>query len=77
LVRRLADTLGLDRQNLLILAHPEAKEIIGEAKPEKVWKTSPSWQRFIENRELLSRYNVTPIRSSVAITGAASKIFAR
>jgi transcriptional regulator with XRE-family HTH domain len=59
LIRRLADALGLDRQNLLILAHPEAKELIAEAKPEKVRKTSPSWQRFIENQELLNRYNVT------------------
>ena len=59
LIRRLADTLGLDRQNLLILAHPEAKELVAEAKPEKMPKTSPSWQRFIKNRELLNRYNVT------------------
>jgi len=59
LVGRLADILGLDRQNLLILAHPEAKELVAEAKPEKMLKTSPSWQRFIKNRELLNRYNVT------------------
>lgn len=59
LVGRLADALGLDRQNLLILAHPEAKELIAETKPEQKRKTSPSWQRFIENRELLNRYNVT------------------
>jgi transcriptional regulator with XRE-family HTH domain len=59
LVGRLADALGLDRQTLLILAHPEAKELIAEAKPQKERKTSRSWQRFIENRELLSRYNVT------------------
>ncbi len=59
LVARLADTLGLDRQNLLILAHPEVKELIAKAKPEQKRKTSPSWQRFVENRELLNRYNVT------------------
>jgi len=59
LVARLADTLGFDRQNLLILAHPEFKELITEIKSEKKRKTSPSWQRFIENRELLNRYNVT------------------
>src|ERR1700758_184620 len=59
LVGRLADTLGLDRQTLLILAHPETKELIAEAKPDKVRKASPSWQRFIKNRELLNRYNVT------------------
>ena len=55
----LADILGLDRQHLLILAHPEAKELIAEAKPEKVRQPSPSWRRFVENRELLTRYNVT------------------
>ena len=59
LLGRLADTLGLDRQNLLILAHPEAKELVAEAKPEKMQKTSPSWRRFTDNRELLNRYNVT------------------
>src|SRR5215471_6308839 len=59
LVARLADTLGLDRQNLLILAHPEAKALIAEAKPEQKRETSPSWQRFIENRGLLNRHSVT------------------
>ena len=46
-------------QNLLILTHPEAKELIAEVKPERKPKTSQSWQRFIENRELLQRYDVT------------------
>jgi len=59
LIARLADIFGLDRQNLLILAHPEAKELIAEAKQEKQRKAPPSWQRFIENHELLIRYNVT------------------
>src|SRR5947209_19894015 len=34
LVGRIADILGLDPQNLLILAHPEAKALIAEAKPQ-------------------------------------------
>ena len=59
LVAQLADALHLNRQDLLILAHPEAKEFIVEAKPEQRLKLSPSWQRFIENRGLLARYNVT------------------
>jgi len=59
LVGRLADTLGFDRQNLLILAHPQIKELIAEARPEQKRKTSPSWQRFSENRELLNYYNIT------------------
>ena len=59
LVARLADVLGLDRQNLLIQAHPEAKELIEQAKPKERRKGSPSWQRFIKNKQLLVRYNVT------------------
>ena len=59
LVGRIADTLGVDRQDLLILAHPEAKALIAEAKPETRQKVAPSWQRFIENHELLARYQVT------------------
>jgi transcriptional regulator with XRE-family HTH domain len=59
LVARLADILALDKQQLLVLAHPEAKELIREATHEKPRKGSPSWRRFIENHELLARYNVT------------------
>ena len=59
LVARLAEVLDLDRQNLLIQAHPEAKVLIDQAKPEERRKTSPSWRRFIENKQLLLRYNVT------------------
>jgi transcriptional regulator with XRE-family HTH domain len=59
LVAKIADTLGLDRQQLLILAHPEAKALIAEANSKPPKKTSPSWQRFIKNHELLARYHVT------------------
>jgi transcriptional regulator with XRE-family HTH domain len=59
LVAKIADTLGLDRQELLILAHPEAKALIAKANSKPPKKTSPSWQRFIKNHELLARYGVT------------------
>lgn len=59
LVARMADILGVDSQNLLILAHPEAKALLAEPKPETGGKTAPSWQRFIKNHELLARYHVT------------------
>jgi transcriptional regulator with XRE-family HTH domain len=55
---RLADVLGVDRQKFLIMAHPEAKGLLAEAKPERR-KTSPSWRRFVENEAILTRYNVT------------------
>jgi transcriptional regulator with XRE-family HTH domain len=56
LVARLADILGLDRQNLLILAHPDARALIAAAKPEIPRKVAPSWQRFLDNHALLARY---------------------
>jgi transcriptional regulator with XRE-family HTH domain len=59
LVGKIADTLGLDRQELLVVAHPEAKALIAEAKPEIRKKATSSWRRFITNQKLLARYGVT------------------
>ena len=59
LVAKVADALGLDRQQLLILAHPETKALIAETKSKPLKKTALSWQRFIKNHELLARYHVT------------------
>jgi transcriptional regulator with XRE-family HTH domain len=58
LVARIADTLGLDRQDLLFLAHPEAEALVAKEK-ETQKKTAPSWQRFIKNHKLLAYYQVT------------------
>lgn len=59
LVARVADTLGLDRQELLVLAHPEAKALLTSNQIETPKKTTPSWQRFIKDHALLARYHVT------------------
>jgi transcriptional regulator with XRE-family HTH domain len=59
LVARIADSLSLDRQDVLLLAHPEARDLLSREKSESR-KTPPlSWQRFIKNRVLLARYHVT------------------
>jgi len=59
LVARVADTLGLDRQELLVLAHPEAKALLTANQVESPKKATPSWQRFIKDHALLARYHVT------------------
>jgi transcriptional regulator with XRE-family HTH domain len=61
LVRRLADALGLNPREMLLLAHPEAKYLIGETggAPEASRK-GDVWRRFASNRALLRRHNVTP-----------------
>jgi transcriptional regulator with XRE-family HTH domain len=58
LVARLADSLGLDRQEVLLLAHPEARALLSAPSPARK-KSTPSWQRFIKDQALLSRYYVT------------------
>jgi transcriptional regulator with XRE-family HTH domain len=59
LVGRIADTLGLDRQQILILAHPETRELLTTRNSESGTKMSPCWKRFIKARELLAWYHVT------------------
>ena len=59
LVARMADILGLDRQDVLIQAHPEAKELISEPKADPNKTGAPGWQKFINNQELLARHHVT------------------
>ncbi|MBF6567797.1 MAG: helix-turn-helix transcriptional regulator [Candidatus Binataceae bacterium] len=65
LIERMATTLDLNRQELFILAHPEAEGMINnhsaatvtqEPKPQ----VGDAWHRFVNDRALLARYKVTP-----------------
>ena len=61
LLKHLADVLELDRWQLFLLAHPEAKSLMGSradaAPPEDPAK---AWQRFVNARTLRARYQITP-----------------
>jgi transcriptional regulator with XRE-family HTH domain len=59
LVGRIADTLALDPQELLLLAHPEARVLLSAKESEPRKRRPLSWQRFIKNSALLARYHVT------------------
>jgi transcriptional regulator with XRE-family HTH domain len=59
LVTRIADTLGLDRQEVLLLAHPEARVLVSHTESEPRPRPPRSWQRFIKNTALLARCHVT------------------
>ena len=59
LIARMADVLGVDRQELLVLVHPEAKALLVEPATKPSRKATPSWQRFIKDHALLARYHVT------------------
>jgi transcriptional regulator with XRE-family HTH domain len=59
LVARIADTLGLDRQEVLLLAHPEVSALLSRTEAEPRQRPSLSWQRFTKNDALLARCHVT------------------
>jgi len=58
LINRLSKTLGLDAKELLVLAHPEAKQIVDRALPASK-RGDGAWQRFVSNQALLRRHAVT------------------
>lgn len=57
LINRLGEGLGLNTKELLLLAHPEARQIIDGAGPLR--KESGAWERFASNRALLRRHAVS------------------
>ncbi len=60
LVKRIANALGLDRRELLFLAHPESKYLVGSVDRHAATKANDSWRKFASNRAVLKRHNVTP-----------------
>ena len=58
LINRLGETLGLSAKELLVLAHPEAKQIINGDQPSAK-NNGEAWQRFVSNKALLRRHAVT------------------
>ncbi|MFZ1887849.1 MAG: helix-turn-helix transcriptional regulator [Candidatus Binataceae bacterium] len=60
LLSRIAETLGLDKQGLFLLTHPEARALVTkerEAAPSN--HRDLSWKRFASDRALLARNGVT------------------
>ena len=60
LLRKLADTLGLNRQELLFLIHPEAKYLTEEHPAASRDGKPDGWHQFASNRALLKSHRVTP-----------------
>jgi transcriptional regulator with XRE-family HTH domain len=61
LLKRLADVLQLDRWQLFLLAHPEAKSLLSSSTtPAPREDPTKAWQRFANTRALRGRYHITP-----------------
>jgi transcriptional regulator with XRE-family HTH domain len=59
LLRRLADTLGLNRRELLFLIHPDAKLLTAEPHSVNHSHSPNGWRQFSSNQALLRRHGVT------------------
>jgi transcriptional regulator with XRE-family HTH domain len=62
LLGRIADVLGLSKESLFVLSHPEASSLLGNhrrtsSKPEKADK---AWRDFTDNKAMLARHDVKP-----------------
>ena len=60
LLRRLADTLGLNPRELLFLIHPDAKQLTEDHTHDSRPSKPDGWRQFSSNRALLLRHRVTP-----------------
>ena len=60
LIKHLADVLELDPQQLFLLAHPEAKSLLGRsADLVPLEDPAKAWQRFVSSKTLRARYHIT------------------
>jgi transcriptional regulator with XRE-family HTH domain len=57
LLTRLRETLGLDGKELLLLAHPETRQLIDTARPSTK-KGDGAWPRFLSSKSLLKRHAI-------------------
>jgi transcriptional regulator with XRE-family HTH domain len=59
LINRLSETLELSAKELLVLAHPEAKQIVEGDRPSG-GRGDSAWQRFTANKALIRGHGITP-----------------
>jgi repressor LexA len=60
LLNALADTLGVDKERLFLLSHPEAKNLIkGDAKRRSDSRQPDAWKELLADKAALIRNQVT------------------
>jgi transcriptional regulator with XRE-family HTH domain len=62
LVSRIADVLGLEKEPLFLLAHPEASMLLSGRRDPAAPSRNPDqvWRDFTGNKAMLARHNVQP-----------------
>jgi transcriptional regulator with XRE-family HTH domain len=59
LVRRLAETLGLNKQKLLLMTYPEARFLIAQAVTPPPGNPDAAWKQFAGDQAMLAQHSVT------------------
>jgi transcriptional regulator with XRE-family HTH domain len=78
LLNALAETLGMDKERLFLLSHPEAKDLInGDARKRSKSRQTDAWKELLADKAALIRNNVTAkelkVLSHIALLGSVSK----
>ncbi|MGH7932597.1 MAG: helix-turn-helix domain-containing protein [Candidatus Binataceae bacterium] len=60
LLGRIATVLGLERERLFVLAHPEASALLSSKRPSPVARNDRAWEEFRHDQGLLTQYQVKP-----------------
>lgn len=61
LLKALADELGMDKERLFLLSHPEAKDLIkNSTRKQSASNKRSAWQELLADKAALARNNVTP-----------------
>jgi transcriptional regulator with XRE-family HTH domain len=61
LLSRIADVLGLEKEPIFLLAHPEASSLIGARRaPAERQDPAQVWRDFAGNKALLARHGIKP-----------------
>ena len=59
LLGRLAAVLSLEKEPLFLLAHPEARALLGTRDGAPAARPDNAWRKFLGDRALLARHKVT------------------
>ena len=65
LVRRLAETLGLDKRKLLLMTYPEARYLIAIRPKPAPGNPEATWRQFAGDRSMLTKHSITPAELKV------------
>ena len=74
LLRRLADVMGLEKETIFLLAHPEAKDLITHHNASSSKRPENVWRSFLKDRSLISRYQIRPSELRVLPSGSKARV---